>query len=161
MARTDSVGLPEAFHETLEFAVLASRRDPFDPMEMAIRESGLKLLANTEHLHSNWQLVNEYPLSGELLAMSRVWQSPDQVQYIIAAKGAPEAIIDLCHLDASMVQDILIRSMRWLSKACACWGWQKPHLHNRPCLTFSTISCFSFLVSLPGRSDTAYGPGCN
>ena len=59
----DSVDLPEAFHETLEFAVLASRRDPFDPMEIAIRESGLKLLANTEHLHSNWQLMNEYPLS--------------------------------------------------------------------------------------------------
>ena len=67
---TDSIDLPEAFHETLEFAVLASRRDPFDPMEMAIRESGLKLLANTEHLHSNWQLMNEYPLSRELLAMS-------------------------------------------------------------------------------------------
>ena len=39
--------------------------------------------------------------------MSRVWQSPDQVQYIIAAKGAPEAIIDLCHLDVNMVQHIV------------------------------------------------------
>ena len=107
MERTDSISLPETFHETLEFAILASQRNPFDPMEMAIRESGMKLLANTEHLHSNWQLVNEYPLSTELLAMSRVWQSPDQVQYIIAAKGAPEAIIDLCHLDSSMAQDIL------------------------------------------------------
>jgi Ca2+-transporting ATPase len=107
MGITDAISLPETFHETLEFAVLASQRDPFDPMEMAIRESGLKLLANTEHLHNNWQLVNEYPLSRELLAMSRVWRSPDQVQYIIAAKGAPEAIIDLCHLDAGMAQDIL------------------------------------------------------
>ncbi len=104
---TDSIDLPEAFHETLEFAVLASRRDPFDPMEMAIRESGLKLLANTEHLHSNWQLMNEYPLSRELLAMSRVWQSPDQGQYIIAAKGAPEAIIDLCHLNVNTTQHIV------------------------------------------------------
>lgn len=104
---TNLVSLPEAFHETLEFAVLASQRDPFDPMEMAIRESGLKLLANTEHLHSNWQLVNEYPLSRELLAMSRVWQSSEQMQYVIAAKGAPEAIIDLCHLDAKMAQGII------------------------------------------------------
>lgn len=107
MGIMDAISLPETFHETLEFAVLASQRDPFDPMELAIRESGLKLLANTEHLHTNWRLVNEYPLSRELLAMSRVWQSPDQVQYIIAAKGAPEAIIDLCHLDAGMAQDIL------------------------------------------------------
>lgn len=105
--KTDSIELPEAFHETLEFAVLASRQDPFDPMEMAIRESGLKLLATTEHLHSNWQLMNEYPLSRELLAMSRVWQSPDQAQYIIAAKGAPEAIIDLCHLNVNTTQHIV------------------------------------------------------
>jgi Ca2+-transporting ATPase len=103
----DAVSFPEAFHQTLEFAILASQRDPFDPMEMAIRESGLKLLANTEHLHSNWRLVNEYPLTRELLAMSRVWQSPDQMQYVIAAKGAPEAIIDLCHLDSKKAQSII------------------------------------------------------
>jgi Ca2+-transporting ATPase len=30
--------------------------------------------------------------------MSRVWQSPTLNDYVIAAKGAPEAIIDLCHL---------------------------------------------------------------
>ena len=99
--------LPETFHEVLEFAVLASHRDPFEPMEIAIRESGLKLLANTEHLHGAWQLVEDYPLTKELLAMSRVWQSPDFKQYIIAAKGAPEAIVDLCHLDAEATQKII------------------------------------------------------
>jgi Ca2+-transporting ATPase len=99
--------LPETFHELLEFAVLAGHRDPFDPMEIAIRESGLKLLAGTEHLHETWQLVEEYPLSKELLAMSRVWQSRNNAHYIIAAKGAPEAIIDLCHLDAKTAHEIL------------------------------------------------------
>ncbi|MEQ1602057.1 MAG: HAD-IC family P-type ATPase, partial [Methylophilaceae bacterium] len=99
--------LPETFHATLEFAVLASHRDPFDPMEMAIRESGLQLLAATEHWHGAWQLVEEYPLSKELLAMSRVWQSPDNAQYIIAAKGAPEAIVDLCHMPAAAAQNIM------------------------------------------------------
>ena len=98
---------PEKFHEVLEFAVLASHRDPFDPMEIAIRECGLKLLAGTEHLHSAWQLVEDYPLTKELLAMSRVWQSPDYSQYIIAAKGAPEAIIELCHLDTETTQKII------------------------------------------------------
>jgi Ca2+-transporting ATPase len=29
-----------------------------------------------------------------------VWGSPDLSNYVIAAKGAPEAIVDLCHLDA-------------------------------------------------------------
>ncbi|HEX8874459.1 MAG TPA: cation-translocating P-type ATPase, partial [Nitrosospira sp.] len=106
-ADRETAMLPETFHQTLEFAVLASQRDPFDPMEVAIRESGLRLLANTEHLHSNWHLMSEYPLSRDLLAMSRVWRSPDQMNYIIAAKGAPEAIIDLCHLDTGTAQGIM------------------------------------------------------
>lgn len=104
-----ALNFPETFHGVLEFAVLASHRDPFDPMEIAIRECGLKLLAGTEHLHGAWQLVEDYPLTKELLAMSRVWQSPDYAQYIIAAKGAPEAIIDLCHLDAKRTQKILLQ----------------------------------------------------
>lgn len=98
---------PETFHEALEFAVLASHRDPFDPMEIAIRECGLKLLANTEHLHGDWQLVDDYPLTKELLAMSRVWKSNNSPHYIIAAKGAPEAVIDLCHLEADVRQKII------------------------------------------------------
>jgi Ca2+-transporting ATPase len=99
--------LPEMFHEVLEFAVLASHRDPFDPMEIAIRECGLKLLADTEHLHGDWQLVDDYPLTKELLAMSRVWKSHHNAHYIIAAKGAPEAIIDLCHLNTITKQKII------------------------------------------------------
>jgi P-type Ca2+ transporter type 2C len=107
VAQTQAANFPETFHEVLEFAVLASHRDPFDPMEIAIRECGLKLLAGTEHLHGAWQLVEDYPLTKELLSMTRVWQSPDFKQFTIAAKGAPEAIIDLCHLDAGATQKII------------------------------------------------------
>lgn len=90
--------LPEEFHELLEFSLLASHRSPFDPMEMAIHNAVAATLANTEHVHTDWELIEEYPLSKELLAMSRVWQSSQREQYAIAAKGSPEAIIDLCHL---------------------------------------------------------------
>jgi len=122
----DSKPLPEAFHALLEFSVLASHRDPFDPMEKAIREGGLKLLANTEHLHNDWTLIDEYPLSPQLLAMSRVWRSPDLAQYVVAAKGAPEAIVDLCHLDGdaaelvrAQVHDLAARGLRVLAVASA------------------------------------------
>lgn len=91
--------LPEAFHRLLEFAVLASKTDPFDPMEKAIRHLGKRCLANTEHFHAKWTLIREYPLSPELLALSHVWQSPDKTDLVVAAKGAPEAIADLCHFD--------------------------------------------------------------
>jgi len=90
--------LPEDVHELVEFGILASQRDPFDPMEKAFHALGERRLAGTEHLHPNWVLVRQYPLSEELLALSHVWRSPDGYEYVIAAKGAPEAIADLCHL---------------------------------------------------------------
>ena len=93
--------LPETFHELVEFALLASPADPFDPMEKAMEELGNQFLANTEHVHKDWTLLREYPLSDKLLAMSRVWRSPDGDNYVIASKGAPEAIADLCHFDES------------------------------------------------------------
>ena len=90
--------LPEAFHEIVEFGILASQRDPFDPMEKAFHDLGNVRLAKTEHLHSDWTLEREYSLSPELLAMSHVWKSPNGTHFVLATKGAPEAIVDLCHL---------------------------------------------------------------
>jgi Ca2+-transporting ATPase len=91
--------LPERFHELLEYAILSSKKDPFDPMEQALLLKGWADLDGTEHLHKEWELVQEYPLSKELLAMSNVWKSREGRGYVIAAKGAPEAIADLSHLD--------------------------------------------------------------
>ncbi|OPY12790.1 MAG: Calcium-transporting ATPase 1 [Syntrophus sp. PtaB.Bin001] len=98
--------LPEAFHLLTEFSILASQIDPFDPMEKAIKQLGDNYLKGTEHLHSDWTLVHEYPLSPELLSLSRVWKSPDGRDYIIAAKGSPEAIADLCHFDGKQMEDL-------------------------------------------------------
>ncbi|WP_431276005.1 cation-translocating P-type ATPase [Variovorax ureilyticus] len=98
--------LQEELHGLLEYAVLASHRRAFDPMESAIVAAGHQLLAGTEHLHAEWTLVDDYPLSPEMLAMSRVWQSPDQRDRLIAAKGAPEAIVDLCHMDADRSAEV-------------------------------------------------------
>lgn len=90
--------MSHAFHPVLEYAVLSSRRHAFDPMETAISSAGQYWLQGSEHLHADWTLVSDYPLSRELLAMSRVWRSPDCSELLVAAKGAPEAVIDLCHL---------------------------------------------------------------
>jgi Ca2+-transporting ATPase len=118
--------LVEDLHGVLEYAVLASHRRAFDPMETAIGEAGKRLLADTEHLHGDWTLVDDYALSPEMLAMSRVWKSPDQSEQMIAAKGAPEAIIDLCHLDAAHAAAIVEQvhamagdGLRVLGVACA------------------------------------------
>ncbi|MBF0566922.1 MAG: cation-translocating P-type ATPase, partial [Nitrospirae bacterium] len=101
MGRTTDMREPlnESLHGIIEFGILASQADPFDPMEKALRELGINALFNTEHIHTNWIMVQEYPLSENLLAMSRVWKSPDNTDYVIACKGAPESIKDICHLD--------------------------------------------------------------
>ena len=98
--------LPEAYHALEEYALLATPLDPFDPMEKAIRELGGRTLGNTEHVHTDWDLVHEYPLSDKLLAMSHVWRSPSQHAYVIAAKGAPEAIADLCHYAPGQMEEL-------------------------------------------------------
>ena len=103
---SDTDQLSESFHELVEFSILASQRDPFDPMEKSLKEFGNKTLRETEHLHDDWKLIREYHLSQELLAMSHVWQSPDGEDYIIAAKGAPEAVADLCHLESAELEQL-------------------------------------------------------
>lgn len=91
--------LPEGVHRLLEFAMLASRRGSIDPLDRALLAQGDAALADTEHLHPDWQLTHEFPLSPELLAMSHEWTDADG-RHRVAAKGAPEAVFDLCHLGA-------------------------------------------------------------
>ena len=107
----DSAGrapLPEAFHAVLEYAILASERDPFDPMEQAFWDLARSHLTeqDREHLHPDWTLAHAYALSPDLLAMSHVWQSPAQRRPVVAAKGSPEAVADLCHLPPAQVAEI-------------------------------------------------------
>jgi Ca2+-transporting ATPase len=133
--------LPDEFHELVEYAVLASRRAPFDPMEQAIRELGLRALARTEHLHEDWELLREYPLSPERLAVSHAWSARGREESVIAAKGAPEAIADLCHLGAAetdrlfaSVEELASAGLRVLAVARARFG--KPvlpeNVHDYP-----------------------------
>jgi len=98
--------LPEPWHELVEFGILASEKDPFDPMERALHELGNRTLNGSEHLHDAWEIVHEYSLSPELLAMSHVWQGNGESHHLVAAKGAPEAIIDLCHLPEDQAKNI-------------------------------------------------------
>jgi len=91
--------LPQRFHELILFSILASEPDPYDPMEKAFKELGDHYLTSLEN-GKDWRLVHEYSLSPELLALSHVWKTPDSDEYIIATKGAPEAVWDLCHFDS-------------------------------------------------------------
>jgi Ca2+-transporting ATPase len=122
----DDAPLPETFHALLEFGILASAVDPFDPMEKALRALGDRYLGGTEHLHARWELAREYPLTRELRAVSHLWRATRGGEYVIAAKGAPESIADLCHLDADrsaalaqQVEQLSAQGLRVLGVAAA------------------------------------------
>ncbi len=98
--------IEEHCHEIVEYAILACRQDPFDPMEKALRILEEGEFGETEHIHKTWEMIQEYPLSDDLLAMSNVWRSPNGSSFIIASKGAPEAIGDLCHLSDLKMEEL-------------------------------------------------------
>jgi Ca2+-transporting ATPase len=94
----DEPSLPEEVHEVVEFGLLASQRDPFDPMEQAFHRLAAAALQGSPHVHERWKVLREYPLSPGLLAMAQVWDATEGGGRVVAAKGAAEAIADLCHL---------------------------------------------------------------
>lgn len=96
---TPKVSLKENFHTLLEYSMLASHDDKFDPIESEIFSKGVRLFGSHDHIHESWELVKEYPLSPKLLATSNVWRSKrSDGNYVVATKGAPEAIIEICDI---------------------------------------------------------------
>lgn len=79
-----------ALSETLTLAMWASEPVPFDPMEKSIHDLYSRL--TTTDLRPTYELVHEYPLSGRPPLMTHVFKDKKSNQ-IIAAKGAPEAIL--------------------------------------------------------------------
>ncbi|MGB8345011.1 MAG: cation-translocating P-type ATPase, partial [Ktedonobacteraceae bacterium] len=150
--KTSTRGLPEAFHEIVEYCILASKRDPFDPMERAFKHLGEDRLAETEHLHGDWYLVQEYPLSQDLLALSHVWQSPEGTDFVIAAKGAPEAIFNLCHLDEALQEELDGTVSRLANQGLRVLGVARASFSSRTLPEIQHDFTFTFL-GLVGLAD--------
>src|SRR5215472_9155047 len=107
LSGSDGGKLDGGFRELAEYAILASASEPHDPMEKAIRGLGDGLAEPSRLFHADWTLVHAYGLKPELLAMAQVWQRGERGDsYVVAAKGAPEAIASLCHLDPSGLADV-------------------------------------------------------
>jgi len=145
-------GLPEVFHEIVEYSILASKRDPFDPMERAFKHLGDIHLADTEHLHGDWHLVQEYPLSKDLLALSHVWQSPQGTDFVIAAKGAPEAIFDLCHLSEVRLKELEETVSRMANEGLRVLGVARASFSSKSLPEIQHDFTFTFL-GLVGLAD--------
>ena len=123
--------LPDAFRELAAAGVMACAPNPFDPMEKAFHALAKADLRNGETLPAEGcTLIRSYPFSQQLLAMSQVWDRADGTgTHMVATKGAPEAMFDLCRLDApsraaliSSADRMAARGLRVLGVAEAASG---------------------------------------
>lgn len=78
----------------LALGALASNAEGFDPMDRAISAAAVPPV-------QKGVLIRSYGLAPDLLAVTQVWQVPGDASALVAAKGAPEAIVELCRLDES------------------------------------------------------------
>ena len=85
----------ETARSVIQYAMWASEPVPFDPMEKALHQS----YENSTHTdeRSEYTMVHEYPLEGTPPMMTHLFENKAG-RRIIAAKGAPEAIIAVSRL---------------------------------------------------------------
>ena len=96
--RDEKEKVPSSCHELLLFGLLASKPNSIDPMEKALRQLAKATVPAIAANQNQFTLTREYPFTHELLAMSQVYETGAGDICIVAAKGAPEAIADLCRL---------------------------------------------------------------
>ncbi len=98
---TDS--LSEAELELIKLAMWSSEPIPFDPMEIALHSAYARIILQDER--SGFKMAHEYPLDGKPPMMTHIFEN-DVRQRIIAAKGAPEALMDVSGLTKPERQQI-------------------------------------------------------
>lgn len=91
------------YTEALEYAMLASEQNPFDPMEKSIHQAYGRLAPVDKR--SQYLFEHEYPLSGKPPIMTHVWND-DQGNRIIACKGSVESILRQSKLDTPTLNKI-------------------------------------------------------
>ncbi len=90
------LSLPEK--ELIALSMWASEPHPFDAMEIALHDTYSKLGGTDERF--NYKLIYEYPLKGKPPMMTHIFENSIG-QRIIAAKGSPEAIINVAEISVS------------------------------------------------------------
>lgn len=95
--------LTEDEKQLISMAMWASEPIPFDPMEVALHQTYKEVIQNDDR--PNYKLVHEYPLDGKPPMMTHVFEDK-KGNKIIAAKGAPEALMNVSMLTEPEKQQI-------------------------------------------------------
>ncbi len=101
------ISTTDTLHENeltlLTAAMWASEPIPFDPMEIALHEAYRKTGLPDER--GNFKMIHEYPLSGRPPMMTHIFEHANGKR-IIAAKGAPEAMMQVASLSENEKRSI-------------------------------------------------------
>lgn len=87
----------------ISIAMWASEPIPFDPMETALHKAYESTTFSDER--PQFKMIHEYPLGGTPPMMTHVFED-SMSNRIIAAKGAPEALMRLCNLSQAERDEI-------------------------------------------------------
>ena len=81
--------------QLIQFAMWSSEPVPFDPMEKTLHKVYEE--TQTSDQRKDFQMIHEYPLEGKPPMMTHIFEN-NSGERIIAAKGAPEAILAVSQL---------------------------------------------------------------
>ena len=93
----------DAEKELIRLAMFASEPIPFDPMEIALHNAYTK--ESTVDERPQYKMIHEYPIEGKPPMMTHIFEN-DLHKRIIAAKGAPEALMNISNLTVIQKQQI-------------------------------------------------------
>ncbi len=112
--------------ELIEYAMWSSEIRPFDPMDKAIHE--FYQLKAPHDKRADYLQIHEYPLEGNPPLMTHIFNKENE--FIIAAKGAPEAILDRSNLNESEKKIVLNQTMEFAKMGYRVLGIGKSKWHN-------------------------------
>lgn len=84
--------------ELIQYAMWSSEPVPFDPMEKTLHQ--VYEQTQPDDQRKDFQMIHEYPLDGKPPMMTHLFENLSG-ERIVAAKGAPEAILAVSHLSDS------------------------------------------------------------
>ena len=144
--------LPAQLREVVRVGALASEKAPFDPMERALHDLAERALDSQDLTHTRWTAMRQYPLAPDLLAVTHVWQPDDAPELVVAAKGAPEAIMDLCRMDAPAREAVAARVSEMAGDGLRVLGVAEARTTDEPLPDDPRAFAFTF-VGLVGLAD--------
>lgn len=117
----------EKLNELIDYAMWSSEPVPFDPMEITLH----KIYEKTQNpdKRKDYQLFHEYPLEGKPPMMTHLFEN-EQKDRIIAAKGAPEAILNVSQLSEERKNKIRKVIKEFGEQGYRALGVAKSHLEG-------------------------------